>query len=147
MFSKDFLNQYIITETLIQKFLMLPTSKVRFHQLLQAAYAHADLFWWLECLFCAFGICAGKSCWWNQPQVSISSTFYEQLLCMQIPKAQKKTGNFFALWGSLLLKAAHRTLMKLAPGRRFLRVYYTKQDIAWTSFNCQILCWIKYRWC
>jgi len=43
------------------------------------------------------------------------------------PKSTKKTGNFLPFQD---LKAVHRTLMKLAPGRRFLRVYYTKQDIA-----------------
>ncbi len=29
-------------------------------------------------------------CWWNWHQGSISSTFYEQLLCMQTPKVQKR---------------------------------------------------------
>jgi len=34
-----------------------------------------------DCIFCSFGIpvlCI--KCWWNQPQVSISPTFYKQLL-------------------------------------------------------------------
>jgi len=50
--------------------------------------------------------------------MSISSTFYEQLLHAQIPKAQKKTDNltvFFALSGSVCVKAAHRMLIKLTP--------------------------------
>jgi len=47
--------------------------------------------------------------------VSISSTFYQQLLHAQIPKAQKKTVNllvFWALLGSVQTKAAHRMQMK-----------------------------------
>jgi len=50
---------------------------------------------------------------------SLSSTFYEQLLHMQILKAQKKNDNltvFFALSGSVCVKAAHRMLMKLTHG-------------------------------
>jgi len=50
--------------------------------------------------------------------VSISSTFDEQFLLVQIPKAQKKTDNltvFFALLGFACTKAAHRMLMKLDP--------------------------------
>ena len=49
---------------------------------------------------------------------SISPTFYEQLLCTKIPKAQKKLLNltvFFALLGSVRIKAALRTLVKLTP--------------------------------
>jgi hypothetical protein len=49
-------------------------------------------------------------------QVSISSTFYEQLLHMQIPKVQKGTDDFtffFAYLGSACVKAAPKTLMKL----------------------------------
>jgi len=49
----------------------------------------------------------------------ISSTFYEQLLGVQIPKVQKKTVKlsvFFVLVGSAHVKAAHGTLMKLTPG-------------------------------
>jgi len=49
---------------------------------------------------------------------SISSTFQEQLLPTQTPKAQKKTDNltvFFALSESALVKAICRTLMKLTP--------------------------------
>jgi hypothetical protein len=51
-------------------------------------------------------------------QVSISSTFYEQLLRAEIPKAKKKTENlavFFALSGSVRVKAACRMLMILTP--------------------------------
>ncbi len=52
-----------------------------------------------------------------QHQVSISSTFDEQLLHAQIPKALKR----LTPWLSFLcfcfgIKAAHRTLMKLTPG-------------------------------
>jgi len=58
--------------------------------------------------------------------VSISSTIYKQLLCMQISKAQKKTVKlsfFFALLRSVRVKAAARMLMKLTQGlqRSFLR--------------------------
>ena len=51
-------------------------------------------------------------------QGSISPTFYEQLLCTQIPKAQKKTvklSSFIALLGSARVRAARRTLVKLTP--------------------------------
>jgi len=51
--------------------------------------------------------------------VSISSTFYEQLLHAQIPQAPKKKIDyltvFFAFSGSASIKAAHRMLMKLNP--------------------------------
>jgi len=49
---------------------------------------------------------------------SISPTFYSKLLLAHIPKAQKRTDSltvFFALLGSSYIKAARRTLMKLAP--------------------------------
>jgi len=56
-------------------------------------------------VFCAFGICTCKSfawtCWWNWPQVSVSSTFYTQFLCSLIPKAQKDTDDvtlFLHFW-------------------------------------------------
>jgi len=54
----------------------------------------------------------------KEDQVSISPTFYEKLLCVQIPKAQKysQVVNFFALSGSWGVKAAHKTMMKLTPG-------------------------------
>ena len=54
-------------------------------------------------------------------QGSISPTFYKQLLCMQIQKAQKKTfklSRFFALLGSTSVKAACRMLVKLTQGER-----------------------------
>jgi len=47
--------------------------------------------------------------------VSISSTFKEQLLCAQIPKAKKDIDDltvFFTLSGSGHEKAASKTLMK-----------------------------------
>jgi len=52
----------------------------------------------------------------------ISSTFYEQLLCMQILKAQKRQPNltvFFVLLGSVHIKAARKTLMKLIPDKHW----------------------------
>jgi len=55
-------------------------------------------------------------------QVSISSMFYEQLFCLQIPKAQKSCLTFtvfFALLVSVCVKAARRTLMKLTLGFAF----------------------------
>ncbi len=53
--------------------------------------------------------------------LSISPTFYEQLLCSQIPNAQKivKSSVFFALLGPVCIKAAHKTLVKLTPDRDF----------------------------
>ena len=48
--------------------------------------------------------------------VSVSSTFYEQLLCTKIPKAQKKTDSLsvsFVLLGSVHIKAASKMLVKL----------------------------------
>ena len=43
-------------------------------------------------------------------QGSISPTFYEQLLCVQIPKAQKdsQVKQLFALLGPAWVKAAHK---------------------------------------
>jgi len=52
--------------------------------------------------------------------VSISSTFYVQLLRTQIPKVQKDTDDltvFFTLLGFMSKKAARKTLVKLTPGR------------------------------
>ncbi len=51
-------------------------------------------------------------------QVSISSTFYDQLLHAQILKAQKRQPScqsFFVLLGSAHVKAGCITLMKLSP--------------------------------
>jgi len=53
--------------------------------------------------------------------VSISSTFYEQHLRVQISKAQKKTDSltvFFALLESARVKASPKMLVKLTPARR-----------------------------
>ncbi len=50
--------------------------------------------------------------------MAISSTFYEQLLRTQIPKAQKDTDEltvFFMLSGSARTKTACKTLMKSTP--------------------------------
>jgi len=47
-------------------------------------------------------------------QVSISSTFYVQLLHVQIPKVQKRLTTWLSSF--LRLKAARRTLMKLTTG-------------------------------
>ena len=52
------------------------------------------------------------------PQESISSTFYEQLLREQTPKAQKKivkSSSIFALLESACVKATRRMLVKLTP--------------------------------
>ncbi len=59
---------------------------------------------------------------------SISSMFYKQLLCTLIPKVQKKTDNlpvFFALSGSIQVKAAFRTSMPLTPGLNFINILQT----------------------
>jgi len=44
--------------------------------------------------------------------LNVKSTFYAQLLRVQVPKAQKETNDltvFFAHLGSLCVKAAHKT--------------------------------------
>jgi hypothetical protein len=54
--------------------------------------------------------------------------FYKQLLCTLIPKVQKKTDNlpvFFALSGSIQVKAAFRTSMPLTPGLNFINILQT----------------------
>ena len=53
-------------------------------------------------------------------QVSISPTFYEQLLRPQIPRAQMtvKLSSFFALLGSSRVKAARWMLVKLTKGHK-----------------------------
>jgi len=50
--------------------------------------------------------------------VSISSTFYKQILLVQISKGQKNIQDvsLFSLLGSVSAKAGRRTLMKLTPG-------------------------------
>ncbi len=69
-------------------------------------------------------------------QVSISPTFYELLLCVQIPKAHKNTFKlsvFFALLGFACIKAANKMLMKstteivfnICRGQREARIEYT----------------------
>jgi len=47
----------------------------------------------------------------------ISPTFYTQLLCAQIPKAQKDSQviTVFLRLGSAQAKAAHKTLAKMTP--------------------------------
>ncbi len=65
--------------------------------------------------------------------VSISSTFYNQLLCSQVPKVPNGTANltvFFEHLGSACVNAACRTVMELIPwislvirGGYVLRVY------------------------
>ncbi len=72
-----------------------------------------------------FSKCTFKSGWkfdWFElfycDQRSISSTFYEQLLILQIQKAQKDTDDvtvFFALLGSEHVKALLETLVKSTP--------------------------------
>jgi len=58
-------------------------------------------------------------------QVSISSTFYVQLLRSQVPKGPNDTADltiFFAHSGSTCIKAVCRTLMKLSPGVNFINI-------------------------
>jgi len=57
---------------------------------------------------------------------TISSTFYTQLLPVQIPKAQKDTDDmpvFFVLLGSAREKAARKMLMKSTPGVNFTNIF------------------------
>jgi len=61
-------------------------------------------------------------------QVSISSMIFAQILCMQIPKLEKRLTtwlSFFVLLGSAFVKAAHRTFMKLTPGVNFINIFCT----------------------
>jgi len=58
--------------------------------------------------------------------VSISSTFYEQLLHAWSPKVPKDTDevtDFFAISGSASVKAARIMLMKLTPGVDFVNMF------------------------
>ncbi len=58
-------------------------------------------------------------------QGSISSTFYEQLLRSKIPKVKKiqsSCQSFFALLGSMSVKAVRKTLVKLTPGINFIKI-------------------------
>ena len=57
--------------------------------------------------------------WYLLLQVSISPTFYEQLLHAKIPKVQKKTVNsssFLHFWDLRVWKFHINTMMKLTPG-------------------------------
>jgi len=67
-------------------------------------------------------------------QEMISPTFYEQLLCAQIPKAQKDsqvTSVFFALFGSAHVKAACKMMAKFTSVRcKFHQHFYVQ-----TSFR------------
>jgi len=58
---------------------------------------------------------------------SFSSTFYDQLLHAQIPKAQKDSQviSLFALSGSGRLKATRRTLMKLTSGTLYVASFHS----------------------
>ncbi len=52
--------------------------------------------------------------------VSISSTFYQQLLCTQIPKVQKDTNNLIEVlhfWGSSHVKAARKHVGEIDPDK------------------------------
>jgi len=71
-------------------------------------------------------------CWWNWHQGSIWSTFYEQLLLRQIPKAQKRQSGQqcrFTLLEPTSVKALPKMFMKLAPGVNFI-------NILWATFTC-----------
>ncbi len=68
--------------------------------------------------------------------MSISSTFYVQLLFVQFPKVQKnieKLTVFFVLSGSLQEKVAHRMLMKLTPGCHIFLISVEKLNLAFLS--------------
>jgi hypothetical protein len=87
----------------------------------------------------------------NLEQVSISSTFYAQLLCAKIPKSAKKTDNlsiFFALLESLFVKAASKMLMKFTPGVNFINILcvHCLYESASSSFSLvMFLLWQKYK--
>ncbi len=73
---------------------------------------------WIDCIFLSIrNIRALKlyiERWWNCAMVSISSWFYEQLLCAQIPKVQKRLTTWLSLCmllGCTRVKAVRRMLM------------------------------------
>jgi len=60
---------------------------------------------------------------WQKVQVSISPIIYEELFSAQIPKVQKDMDDltvFFAVVGSLSVKAACEMLLKTTPGCKFV---------------------------
>jgi hypothetical protein len=68
--------------------------------------------------------------------VSISPTFYEQLLCTQVPKAQKTLMTLlsFAHLGSVSIKAARKTLVKLIKDEERRYETLLMQTTTWRSF-------------
>jgi len=86
---------------------------------------------------------------WDRDQGSISSTFYEQLLRSQIPNALKKNtvkpSVVFALLGSALVKAAHRTLMKLTTAAHYHRHLQQNRLFKISFFILpELIIWMKY---
>jgi len=91
--------------------------------------------------------------------VSISSTFYEQLLRSQIPTSVKNTDDltvFFTLLGSTSVKAVLRMLVKSTPDRmlrvillslfphspdyfRILSSFFSLNNILYVSYKCYSL--------
>jgi hypothetical protein len=64
--------------------------------------------------------------------------FYEKLLHPQILKAQKRQSScqsFFALSGSVHLKAAHRMLMKFTPAADPIKLFFFDNE----EFLCFLL--------
>jgi len=59
-------------------------------------------------------------------QGSISPTFYDQLLHVQIPKGQKDSQVISVILGTLVgsarVKTAHKMLVKLTPGVIFINI-------------------------
>jgi len=77
-------------------------------------------------------------------QVSISPRFYEQLLHMQIPKAQKRLTtwlNFFVLLWSTHTKAAHKMLGKSTPGVNFTNSSFFILEFFCTGWLCNFFWW------
>ncbi len=87
----------------------------------------------LYCLSCTFGSGCVKA-WhkWNWPKVSISITFNEQLLDLQIPKAQKDMDDFTVL---LRFKGVHPNAVIIPALKIFWEYFwYIEQNLQFR--NC-----------
>jgi len=58
-------------------------------------------------------------CWWNWDHDSSSSTFYEQLLCTQIPKAQKRQSSCQSSGDFLQATSIDDKIHRIFPGANY----------------------------
>ncbi len=78
-------------------------------------------------------------------QVTISPTFYAQLLSAQIPNSAKKTDGlivFFALLGSLYVKAVCKMLLKSTPGLNFTNIL--QAAFLYTKVCCAVFLYLQF---